>query len=120
MERGFTLSYFADGERRELINETENADLAVVLNLEPIKTNAALFMPLLGGVETKSQQEMESDTIDWSLGDSGAGKGDSDTEIDEESLFDDDSNVDDASDSSSGDENDEEEEEEDEEDDPFA
>ena len=31
MERGFTLSYFADGERRELINETENADLAVVL-----------------------------------------------------------------------------------------
>ena len=105
----------------ELAPRVSNADLAVVLNLEPIKTNAALFMPLLGGVETKSQQEMESDTIDWSLGDSDAGKVDSDAEIDEESLFDDDSDVDNASDSSSGDENDEEEEEEEEEEeDPFA
>ena len=101
-----------------LAPRVSNADLAVVLDLEPIKTNAALFMPLLGGVETKSQQEMESDTIDWSLGEGGAGKTGADADIDEDNLFDDDSSVDDADDSTSGDETNEEEEEE--EDDPFA
>ena len=97
----------------ELAPRVSNADLAVVLNLEPIKTNAALFMPLLGGVETKSQQEMESDTIDWSLGENGANDAD-DADVGEDDLFDDDSSVDDADDSS------DEGEEEEEEDDPFA
>jgi len=97
-----------------------NADVAVVLDLEPIKANAALFMPLLGGVETKSQQEMESDTIDWSLGEN-AGTDDENADVDEDDLFDDDADVDadDGEVEDSADEQDSEEEE-DEEDDPFA
>ncbi len=41
--------------------------VAVTLDLEPIKSNAAVFMPLLGGVETKSAKEMEKDSINWNL-----------------------------------------------------
>lgn len=82
----------------ELKPRVSNADLALVLNFEPIKSNAPLFMPLLGGVETKSAKEMESETIDWNLGKGEENSASSD-DVDESDLFDDESdseNVDDA------------------------
>ena len=97
------------------------SDVAVVLDLEPIKTHAAAFMPLLGGVETKSQQEMESETIDWSLGKNNDAKASEDSD----DLFDDEEETEKQDDSSEsddpfGDGSDEGDSSEEDEEDPFA
>lgn len=57
---------------KDLKPQTSGNKVAVVLNLEPLKNNASLFMPLMGAVETKSEKEAESDEIDWSLGEENA------------------------------------------------
>ena len=57
---------------KDLKPQTSGNKVAVVLNLEPLKNNASLFMPLMGAVETKSEIEAESDEIDWSLGEENA------------------------------------------------
>ncbi|MGI6401429.1 MAG: hypothetical protein ACOX0A_04875 [Thermoguttaceae bacterium] len=62
------LSPIFSGILAGLKPRVSGSDLALVLDLEPLKANAGLFVPLLGGVETKSRQEMESDMIDWSIG----------------------------------------------------
>ena len=97
------------------------SDVAVVLDLEPIKTHAAAFMPLLGGVETKSQQEMESETIDWSLGKNNDAKASEDSD----DLLDDEEETEKQDDSSEsddpfGDGSDEGDSSEEDEEDPFA
>ena len=98
----------------ELKPRVSNSDLALVLDFEPVKSNAPLFMPLLGGVETKSEKEMESETIDWDLG-KGKENNASNDEDDENDLFDDESD-DESVDAPASDQ----EEEEADEDDPFA
>lgn len=37
------------------------------LDFDVLKRNAVVFRPLLGGKESKSQQELESESIDWSV-----------------------------------------------------
>lgn len=111
---------------KDLKPQTSGNKVAVVLNLEPLKNNASLFMPLMGAVETKSEKEAESDEIDWSLGEENAPAG-----TDPAPVADSTQNVDDSSstDSSSEDldslfddsEDDADaQEEEEEEEDPFA
>lgn len=72
-----------------LAPKVSGSDVALVLDLEPIKANAAVLVPLLGGVETKSSQEMESDTIDWSLGDKEKTDKSDRSDDDSDDLFDD-------------------------------
>jgi len=48
--------------------QVNGSKFAVVLDTAPIQEHAALFLPLLGGTETKEVAEQESDEIDWSLG----------------------------------------------------
>lgn len=57
-----------NGIFEELKPRVSGSNLAIVLSLEAVRANAAVFMPLLGGVESKSKQQMESESIDWSLG----------------------------------------------------
>lgn len=115
---------------KDLKPQTSGNKVAVVLNLEPLKNNASLFMPLMGAVETKSEKEAESDEIDWSLGEENAPAGtdpapaaDSTQNVDDSSSTDSssedlDSLFDDSEDDADAQE--EEEEEEEEEEDPFA
>lgn len=110
---------------KDLKPQTSGNKVAVVLNLEPLKNNASLFMPLMGAVETKSEIEAESDEIDWSLGEENAP-----APADPAPAADSTQNVDDSSstDSSSEDldslfddsEDDADAQEEEEEEDPFA
>ncbi|MBR4975592.1 MAG: hypothetical protein IKY61_00965 [Thermoguttaceae bacterium] len=58
--------------------QTAGSKVAFVLDLDLLKQNATALLPLFGGVETKSAQEMESDDIDWDL----EGEGDDATEED--------------------------------------
>ena len=55
--------------------QVNNTKVATVFDFDIIKSNAPLFLPLLGGTETKSAQEIESESIDW--GDSGKTENDS-------------------------------------------
>ena len=115
---------------KDLKPQTSGNKVAVVLNLEPLKNNASLFMPLMGAVETKSEIEAESDEIDWSLGEENAPApadpapaADSTQNVDDSSSTDSssedlDSLFDDSEDDADAQE--EEEEEEEEEEDPFA
>ncbi len=48
--------------------QVRGAKVAVVLDLATIQEHAGLFLALLGGTETKSELEQESEEIDWSLG----------------------------------------------------
>lgn len=48
--------------------QTAGSKVAFVLDLDILKQNATALVPLFGGVETKSAQEMESDDVDWNLG----------------------------------------------------
>ena len=114
---------------KDLKPQTSGNKVAVVLNLEPLKNNASLFMPLMGAVETKSEIEAESDEIDWSLGEENAPApadpapaADSTQNVDDSSSTDSssedlDSLFDDSEDDADAQE---EEEEEEEEEDPFA
>ncbi len=49
--------------------------VAVMLDLSIVEKNASLLLPLLGGKEFKSQQELESESIDWSIADEKATDG---------------------------------------------
>ena len=111
---------------KDLKPQTSGNKVAVVLNLEPLKNNASLFMPLMGAVETKSEKEAESDEIDWSLGEENAPAGtdpapvaDSTQNVDDSSSTDSSSeDLDSLFDDSEDDADPQEEEEEEE--DPFA
>ena len=48
--------------------QTAGSKVAFVLDLDVLKQNATALLPLFGGVESKSAQEMESDEVDWDLG----------------------------------------------------
>ncbi len=48
--------------------QVRGAKVAVVLDSAIIQEHAGLFLALLGGTETKSELEQESEEIDWSLG----------------------------------------------------
>ena len=118
---------------KDLKPQTSGNKVAVVLNLEPLKNNASLFMPLMGAVETKSEKEAESDEIDWSLGEENAPAGTDPAPADSAPAADSTQNVDDSSstdsssedldslfDDSEDDADAQEKEEEEEEEDPFA
>lgn len=112
---------------KDLKPQTSGNKVAVVLNLEPLKNNASLFMPLMGAVETKSEIEAESDEIDWSLGEENAPApadpapaADSTQNVDDSSSTDSSSEDLDSLFDDSEDDADAQEEEEEEEEDPFA
>ncbi len=109
----------------DLKPKTSGNKVALVLNLEPLKNNASIFMPLMGAVETKPEKEAESDDIDWSLGEENAptqgatAPVDSTQATDASSTDSSSEDLDGLFDDTEEDTNDEEEEEEEEED-PFA
>lgn len=95
--------------------EVKGAKIAVKVDLDVLKQNAAAFMPLLGGKEAKSAAELESETIDWSAADDEAESTDAKT------ADDDPFNVDaDAEEEEVEDEDESAPSDDDEEDDPFA
>lgn len=49
--------------------EVKDSKVAVMIDLDVLKKNAAAFMPLLGGKEAKTAVELESESIDWSVAD---------------------------------------------------
>lgn len=61
------LSPIVDAVFEGLKPQTAGSKVAFVLDLDVLKQNAVALLPLFGGVETKSAQEMESDGIDWDL-----------------------------------------------------
>ncbi len=65
------LTPLVDAVFNELKLQTAGSKAAFVFDLDVLKQNATALVPLFGGVETKSAQEMESDDIDWDLGSEG-------------------------------------------------
>lgn len=65
------LTPLVDAVFKELKLQTAGSKAAFVVDLDVLKQNATALVPLFGGVETKSAQEMESDDIDWDLGSEG-------------------------------------------------
>ncbi|MBQ9799991.1 MAG: hypothetical protein IJO40_08635 [Thermoguttaceae bacterium] len=61
------LSPVVDAVFEGIKPQTAGSKVAFVLDLDVLKQNATALVPLFGGVETKSAQEMESDGIDWDL-----------------------------------------------------
>lgn len=61
------LTPIVDAVFEGLKPQTAGSKVAFVLDLDILKQNATALVPLFGGVETKSAQEMESDGIDWDL-----------------------------------------------------
>ncbi|MBP3556446.1 MAG: hypothetical protein J6K20_01920 [Thermoguttaceae bacterium] len=61
------LSPIVDAVFEGIKPQTAGSKVAFVLDLDVLKQNATALLPLFGGVETKSAQEMESDGIDWDL-----------------------------------------------------
>ena len=61
------LSPIVDAVFEGIKPQTAGSKVAFVLDLDVLKQNATALVPLFGGVETKSAQEMESDGIDWDL-----------------------------------------------------
>ena len=61
------LSPIVDAVFEGLKPQTAGSKVAFVLDFDVLKQNATALLPLFGGVETKSAQEMESDGIDWDL-----------------------------------------------------
>ncbi len=61
------LTPIVDAVFEGLKPQTAGSKVALVLDLDVLKQNATALLPLFGGVETKSAQEMESDGIDWDL-----------------------------------------------------
>ena len=61
------LSPIVDALFDGLKPQTAGSKVAFVLDFDVLKQNATALLPLFGGVETKSAQEMESDGIDWDL-----------------------------------------------------
>ena len=108
----------------DLKPKTSGNKVALVLNLEPLKNNASIFMPLMGAVETRPEKEAESDDIDWSLGEENAPTQDATATADSTQATDA-SSTDSSSEDLDGlfddmEEDTNEEEEEEEEEDPFA
>lgn len=62
------LTPLVDAVFEGLKPQTAGSKVAFVLDLDLLKQNATALLPLFGGVETKSAQEMESDDVDWDLG----------------------------------------------------
>ena len=60
---------FVDDVFEALRPKTQDNKVAVFLDLAVVEKNASLLLPLLGGQEFKSEQELESDSIDWSVAD---------------------------------------------------
>ena len=122
------FSALVDEIFKNLKPQTSGNKVAVVLNLEPLKTNASIFMPLMGAVETKSEKEAESDEIDWSLGEETSSANTDSAPVDSVPAADSTQNVDDSSSENSSsedldsifDDSEEETDDQDEEEDPFA
>lgn len=97
---------------------SKDANVAIVLDLDVVKNNASVFLPLLGGKEAKTQQELESESIDWSAADDkdeadeAAQTPDDDPFADAADVSADEDDADDAADQSAG--------SDDEDDDPFG
>ena len=66
--------------------QTQDNKVAVFIDLAVVEKNASLLLPLLGGKEFKSEQELESDSIDWSVADE---KDESDASSDDDAQDDD-------------------------------
>ncbi len=62
------LTPLVDAVFASLKPQTAGSQAALVVDFDVFKQNAIALVPLFGGVETKSAQEMESDGIDWDLG----------------------------------------------------
>lgn len=122
------FSALVDEIFKNLKPQTSGNKVAVVLNLEPLKTNASIFMPLMGAVETKSEKEAESDEIDWSLGEETSSANTDSAPVDSVPAADSTQNVDDSSSENSSsedldsifDDSEEETDDQEEEEDPFA
>ena len=67
-ENVFDLTPLVNDVFEEISPQTTDTKMVMIFDLEPLRKHAAIFMPLLGGVESKSRKEMEADTIDWDLG----------------------------------------------------
>jgi len=68
MEEKVDLSPLVNAIFDALNPQVQGSKVAVVLDFAPVQENAALLLPILGGTETKSALEQETEEIDWSLG----------------------------------------------------
>ncbi len=62
------LSPLVDGIFDGLKPQIVGSKVATTLDLDVLKERADVLLPLFGGVEAKSAEEMEADSIDWNLG----------------------------------------------------
>lgn len=62
------LSPLVDGIFDGLKPQVVGSKVATTLDLNVLKEQADVLLPLFGGVEAKSAAEMEADSIDWNLG----------------------------------------------------
>ncbi len=69
--------------------QVSGSKVGIVVDLDAIKKNASLFLPLLGGKEAKSEQELESESIDWGAADGDSDDADSADAADDDDPFND-------------------------------
>lgn len=72
--------------------QVSGSKVGIVVDLDAIKKNASLFLPLLGGKEAKSAQELESESIDWGAADDDSEDADSADAADNDDPFNDGAN----------------------------
>lgn len=75
--------------------QVSGSKVGIVVDLDAIKKNASLFLPLLGGKEAKSAQELESESIDWGAADDDSEDADSADAADDDDPFNDGANEED-------------------------